>query len=278
MKTLKILMLASVIFFVAGCKLAVIVVEGGEVQSPGLGNCLEGDICIFQVTGTDFNETFTAVPNSGWVFVRWNSGYGFFCQDSTNPTCVISAEAAEGNEAIEALIASSQTFYLMPVFERPTPLTDTDTVTVDGKIWAQVDLFTSLSWNDINDVCPEGICAGILNGYDMTGWIWASANDINALFNYYIGSDVLGPGPEYLSDATSVWAPAFFKHGWRATYSYPNVLRITLGWVSGISGLGDGYFSYLVDLDTGIPYGDELNTRKNPPVGYDVGGWFHRTP
>jgi hypothetical protein len=44
----------------------------------------------------------------------------------------------------------------------------TDTVTVDGKVWAQVDLFTNLSWNDINAVCPEGACFGILNGHDMT--------------------------------------------------------------------------------------------------------------
>jgi hypothetical protein len=51
----------------------------------------------------------------------------------------------------------------------------TDTVTADGKEWAQVDLFLNLSWYDINAVCPEGVCSdgGMLNGYDMTGWLWA---------------------------------------------------------------------------------------------------------
>jgi hypothetical protein len=163
-------------------------------------------------------------------------------------------------------------------------LAEPDIVTVDGREWAQVDQFTNLSWNDINDVCPMGICIdnGVLNGHNMTGWTWASVDDVNALFNYYIGSDELGSGPDYLSDsnsANSVWGPAFFRDGWRATYSHPNVLRITQGWVSGVLGLGDGYLSYLMDVeDEGGWINDELDTRKTPLISDDVGGWFYRTP
>jgi hypothetical protein len=69
------------------------------------------------------------------------------------------------------------------------PITGADIVTVDGTDWAQVDLFTDLSWNDINTVCPGGVCgAGTLNGYDMSGWEWASVSDLNSLFNGYLSA------------------------------------------------------------------------------------------
>ena len=34
----------------------------------------------------------------------------------------------------------------------------------------------------------------------MTGWTWATTDDVNALFNFYIGSKQLGPGPDNFSD------------------------------------------------------------------------------
>jgi hypothetical protein len=50
------------------------------------------------------------------------------------------------------------------------PITGADAMTVDGTDWAQVDLFTNLSWNDINAYCPGGVCdTGRLNGNDMEG-------------------------------------------------------------------------------------------------------------
>jgi hypothetical protein len=93
----------------------------------------------------------------------------------------------------------------------------TDTVFVDGNEWAQTDLFRGIPWDEINAVCPEGICAdnGILNGYDMTGWTWASTDDINTLFNFYIGSEQLGPGPGNFNDRDEDYTTLF---GWRFFY------------------------------------------------------------
>jgi hypothetical protein len=156
-QTLKFLLLISIAAVMAGCKLAVIVVEGGEVQSIGSGTCLEGTICVHQVNDTNYTETFTAISNSGWVFEKWNSGDGFFCQNSPDSMCVVSAVGTEGNAAIEATIASDKTFYIMPVFIPSRPIADT--VTVDGKEWGQVDLFLNLSWDQINAVCPAGVVA-----------------------------------------------------------------------------------------------------------------------
>ena len=208
---IKVLVIFFVTALVAGCKVAVIVVEGGEVQSIGSATCLEGTICIVEVNDTNFSETFTAVPNPGWRFVKWNSGEGFFCGGSTDSTCTISTVGTAGNADIEASIASDQTFYIMPIFGLGG-LGGLDTVTVDGREWAQVDHFTNLSWDDINAVCPEGVCSGVLNGYDMTGWTWASFDDVSALFNHYIATDDV----EVIQDCRV--GDEFINDGWRTMY------------------------------------------------------------
>ena len=100
-----------------------------------------------------------------------------------------------------------------------------------GRIWAQVDLFTNLSWNEINAVCPargryndkRGVCinGGILNGYAMTGWTWAGQNEVEDLFNGYGVSPPLrfGSKVEYEPYPThSQWAQRWFNSGvWRPT-------------------------------------------------------------
>ena len=204
----KVLVILFVTALVAGCKVAVIVVEGGEVQSIGSGTCLEGTICIVEVNDTNFSETFTAVPNPGQHFIKWNSGEGFFCGDSTNPTCVLSTVGTDGNEGMEAIIASDQTFYLMPIFE---PVLEPDTVTVDDKEWAQVDQFTNLSWNDINAVCPAGVCSGVLNGYDMTGWTWATVGEFEQLIIAYEEGPITGEVDRICEDfAPTSYDPSYY--------------------------------------------------------------------
>ncbi|MBK6511261.1 MAG: hypothetical protein IPG64_23275 [Haliea sp.] len=85
----------------------------------------------------------------------------------------------------------------------------TDIVTADGKEWAQVELFKKLSWLDVSSQCPvlNDVCnsGSSLNGFDLTGWTWATTTDINLLFNVYLvaagysGDDLLGGGPDALS-------------------------------------------------------------------------------
>jgi hypothetical protein len=158
-----------------------------------------------------------------------------------------------------------------------------DIVVVDGKEWLQPDLFTNLSWNDINAICPEGACAGTLNGFDMTGWTWASVDDVNTLFNYYIGADVLGPGPSlYYDDFTSAWATTFYEDGWRSTL-YSSALQEyeTEGYTRSISEQEEAYRGSLVDL---LEYGfapiDLASTMiiSNLNESGNFGGWFYRAP
>ncbi len=85
--------------------------------------------------------------------------------------------------------------------------------TVNGVEWLQPVDFVNLSWNDINTVCDatSGFCNGSLNGNDITGWTWASLDDANGLFNYFLerslssiefeqvgrGLGSLGPGVDF---------------------------------------------------------------------------------
>ncbi|GAB5449994.1 MAG: hypothetical protein Hals2KO_03220 [Halioglobus sp.] len=96
------------------------------------------------------------------------------------------------------------------------PISAADTVEVDGMVWAQPDLFLDLTWNEINAVCAGGTCgSGTLAGNDMAGWSWATVDEMNDLFNQYIGSDELGPGPDFYFGTDTSLSMAFFADGWR---------------------------------------------------------------
>ena len=112
--TIAILFLLSALL--SGCKLVVVMVQGGEVQSIGSGTCLEGTVCTHNIINTSYAETYTAVPNNGWHFVKWNTGDEFLCADSTNPVCVINNTSLAGNPGAEAVVATNKPFYIMPVF------------------------------------------------------------------------------------------------------------------------------------------------------------------
>jgi hypothetical protein len=146
MKSIKILLVACAVTLLAGCKVAVMVVEGGEVQSIASGTCLVGDVCIHEVLDTNYSEEFTAVADArgGWHFVKWNSGGDFLCENSTDPVCVVSNAGTAGHAIIEGVVASDQTFYIMPIFRRlnaPTPIYEDGQVigvnglVVDGESW-----------------------------------------------------------------------------------------------------------------------------------------------
>jgi hypothetical protein len=229
-RLVRILMILAITSLVAACKLAVIVVEGGEVQSSHSGTCLDGTICVHQVNDTNYTETFTAVPYSGWVFEKWNSGSGFFCGKSTNPACTLSLEGTAGNADFEALVASDKTFYIMPVFVVAPPITDV--VEFDGSVWAQADLFTNLSWTEINAVCPgpEGLCNGYLNGYDVNGWVWASIDDVFDLLVSLGHPPLTYPPTWQYGESSSDWAPAFYDAGFRQTFESAG--RAFVAWAS----------------------------------------------
>jgi hypothetical protein len=103
-----------------------LVVEGGDLGSQsGRFACAQGDICIIEVNSTDFNDIFIADPGEGYVFSHWLSGENMLCGTTVGPRCTIDLRAFEGNELIEAFVASDITYYILPVFvaeEEPEPV------------------------------------------------------------------------------------------------------------------------------------------------------------
>jgi hypothetical protein len=77
-----------------------------------------------------------------------------------------------------------------------------DTVIVGDKEWYRVADMKGLCHEDFNTACPGGICTGSLAGNNLTGWTWASLDEVNELFNHYIGSDELNGPSEYDDDST----------------------------------------------------------------------------
>lgn len=169
----------------AGCKVAIISVEGGSVTSDS-GTCVAGMICIVDVDDPDFYQIFEAVPDEGWYFHKWNSGYRFFCGGSINAACTLSFQGYEESEGVQNMVASHEMFYLMPVF-KDYPRA----VAVDGKAWLQPKDFVGYSYNQVSAVCPGGVCSGALPGstFDLTGYTWASIDDVTALFAAYQKAD-----------------------------------------------------------------------------------------
>ena len=161
----------------------------------------------------------------------------------------------------------------------------TDTVFVDGKEWAQVDLFNGLSWNQINAVCPGGVCgAGTLNGYNMLGWTWASTDMVNALFNHYIGSAQLGPGPDsynaypqppFYEPVDASFGPAFFADGWRPTDHVVISGVPQPGTVGRLSDSATNLGAMLMLIGAGADAHTDIDGATFFP-GFAYGGWFQR--
>jgi hypothetical protein len=157
----------------------------------------------------------------------------------------------------------------------------TDTVFANGNEWAQPDLFLDLSWNDINTVCPGGVCgSGSLNGYDMAGWVWATVDELNQLFNHYIGFAALGPGPDAWTNEPLPHSAydAFVADGWRSTFDdFGPTNALTSGRMSDNStfsaAMGNSFspitFDWLEAASTNFPNGPEYDFITQ-------GAWFVR--
>jgi hypothetical protein len=123
---------------------------------------------------------------------------------------------------------------------------------IDGYEWYQpANLEYNYSWNDFNTACPGGTCAGQLglSGPDLTGWIWASVDDVNTLFNTFIsasdGINPLGPGPSTYSNPASTFGLDFisaFLPTWEVDSGMAGVyVRGVMGWVRDESPANSGF-------------------------------------
>jgi cytochrome c5 len=102
----------------SGCKLGLIVMEGGKIQSEfGSFDCQANSNCVVPIQDTNFREVFTAVPDQGFEFVKWVKGAGFLCGGTTDPECVVDNRLLAGNPFAEAVVATDNFFYIHAEFK-----------------------------------------------------------------------------------------------------------------------------------------------------------------
>ncbi len=80
------LCIALLLVLVQGCKLTLIAPPGGAIESrTGDNDCPAGQTCEIDIPGVPFSDTFTAVPDPGYIFLGWKPGYAFLCHNKTTP-------------------------------------------------------------------------------------------------------------------------------------------------------------------------------------------------
>lgn len=192
----KYVSLSVMLLFLSGCKLSLLVSTGGDVLSSDPEySCVGGKVCEVEISEATFNETFRAIPRPGYVFSKWAGGTNFhLCAESTDPVCAVSNLQLAGSGA-ESKIPLGYIFYAIPLFDfvgidtdgdglvdhqdldddgdgvhdvddchslDSNNSTNCDILYVNGREWYQPDLFADsdveLSWNVLQDMCPNGGC------------------------------------------------------------------------------------------------------------------------
>jgi len=128
-----------------------------------------------------------------------------------------------------------------------TSLTPLYTDPSTGYGWANVDDFEGLSWNQIAAVCPQdGVtaCSGTLNGFNVTGWIWATDSEVLRVFEDATGlpnSDF--PGGLLESGSSEAYGMEI-EADLGVTQNNSPIYQDTYGWEATIPVSGSGELGY----------------------------------
>lgn len=293
---------------------------GNVQSLSGTNNCLGPDYCEFDITDRDFSETFTAVPRAGFEFVKWQSGEGYFCANSIDPVCTVALPGGDAGDAVVASIHTGSirpvftgqgvdtdgdgTINEIDTDDDNDGLFDDvddcpldgpnlnslgcptipllDTVFIVDRRWAQFYFFPSTTWHDVNAACPPptGNCFGKIGDVDVSGWTWATGDEVNALLNAFL-DNVLGPFPDFIDvSGITPLSPNIFEYfeaeddlgsmdlfGW--TREEANIVEGHSYGVhcSGVTGDNECFDLRAGSWDYGTP------TAKTLPIG---GAWLYR--
>lgn len=252
-----------------------IIGEGDILSASGERDCLLEDYqaaasdCTGNFVASDYLETYSAAPRTGWEFIGWQN----YCPDSD--TCSFDVQASNVK-----LFWGLSVPPLVAVFVEDNAIALGDQLEAAGKTWAQPDLFLNLSWLDITAQCPAGACGvgAILNGYAMEGWVLASVEDANALFNHFIGSEALGPGPDSANAGTGDnWGHTMLAAGFRPTAGSSNIEGVLLDQVEPqLQEARVGVFA--ADNGSGSANARTYGSHALDEAYGFTGAWFYRLP
>jgi len=112
----RLLVIATLVVAASGCRLRIVVPEGGRVVSEsGAYQCEAGQKCNIEVVDIFFRETFRAEPAEGFYFRRWKDGDRHFCA-STYAGCALATTGFGGNAALQQILESTEVFFISPLF------------------------------------------------------------------------------------------------------------------------------------------------------------------
>lgn len=110
-----------------------------------------------------------------------------------------------------------------------SPVSWAEAVNREGKLWIQPSDVAPITWFEVDAVCPEPdrVCNGTLNSVDVSGFRWATAEELNALFASY--DDFATGGTDTTIDALMAdFTPIEFVDGpvvagWSSEEDVPSV-------------------------------------------------------
>ena len=101
--------------------------------------------------------------------------------------------------------------------------------TVDGREWRELYETTGLSWSQVASVCPtdgETPCSGTVGGKNLTGWTWATADQVRDLMDDH-APGLATADPPMVSGIEGFWAAISFLGVMRwTTYQRKHLLLL----------------------------------------------------
>ena len=164
----------------SGCFIRITPMSGGVVQNQSgtHPDCGVGDACDdIAVVDLTFDETFVAVPDEGYEFVRWISAREHFFGCTTEPSIRLYTADLEGT-GLESYFAGDDVFFISPLFRSTGP---------------DIDFSSDFECND-------------LKGEEIgEGWV-TFINVFESDGSTYVGGYWVGPTPNAAADGGQIAA------------------------------------------------------------------------
>jgi len=115
--SLKAVFCLTIAVALTGCKIVIIVPPGGNViDADGNVICLAGQTCEIDVVDFHYQETFSGVPDDGYMFLGWKREGLNLCGGFVT-SCSIATDLFEGNQLVFEILVSDWEWPLVPVFK-----------------------------------------------------------------------------------------------------------------------------------------------------------------
>jgi hypothetical protein len=122
-----------------------------------------------------------------------------------------------------------------------------DHVDTAGREWASLVETQNWTWNQLNTACSQdGVtaCNGAIGEWDLTGWIWATRDQVRDLY-YDFGVPSGALSSYSYGEVGSSWAPAvvaaFVPSGIAASF------LVSRGWTATSAATGGAYIGEIID-------------------------------